>query len=234
MLLAARILKLRVPIPRLVFTLEDRRFVVCVASHHELAGAVEVFRSGYYDHMGRATPRRVLDLGANVGFASILFAARYPDAEIIAVEPSPDTFRRLCANVQELDSVVPIEAAIGTKSGTTSIDLAAPSTERNTLGLAPDAVPVRQISLAEVLESYRWDQIDLLKIDIEGAEFGILRDPAMRHVDTIVGEIHPEHAPLGYTDLDSWLPFHSVVEQIPVGDSAVMFRARRDSELVTA
>jgi len=47
----------------------------------------------------------VLDLGANVGFASLFFADAYPDAKIIAVEPSASNFEQLQKKTQLLSAV---------------------------------------------------------------------------------------------------------------------------------
>src|SRR5438128_464043 len=44
----------------------------------------------------------VIDLGANIGLASLYFAGRYPSCRLFAVEPNPDTYRMLTANLAEL------------------------------------------------------------------------------------------------------------------------------------
>src|ERR1041385_2632050 len=36
--------------------------------------------------------RTIIDLGANVGLASLYFARAYPDCRILALEPHPETF----------------------------------------------------------------------------------------------------------------------------------------------
>ena len=43
-----------------------------------------------------ALPGRIVDLGANIGAASV-FATRWPNARILALEPDPGTFERLAA-----------------------------------------------------------------------------------------------------------------------------------------
>ena len=43
-------------------------------------------------------PRFVIDGGANVGYASIYFSNRYPNADIVAVEPDPS---KLCGSLRE-------------------------------------------------------------------------------------------------------------------------------------
>ena len=51
----------------------------------------EVFMAREYDvQLPDFAPRTILDLGANVGYTSVLFAVRWPEARILAVEPATD------------------------------------------------------------------------------------------------------------------------------------------------
>ncbi|HZC80198.1 MAG TPA: hypothetical protein VE222_00515, partial [Nitrospiraceae bacterium] len=51
------------------------------------------------------TPRLIIDGGANVGYAAIFFARRYPHASIVAVEPEPQNFRLLERNTAAYPNV---------------------------------------------------------------------------------------------------------------------------------
>jgi 31-O-methyltransferase len=44
-------------------------------------------------------PKVIFDIGANIGLAAIFFAQRFPGARVVAVEPGPDTYQALQANV---------------------------------------------------------------------------------------------------------------------------------------
>jgi hypothetical protein len=51
----------------------------------------------------------------------------------------------------------------------------------------------------------RLDHVDLLKIDIEGAEFGLLEHASrLSEVDEVVGELHVDH-PAAPPDVQRWL-----------------------------
>jgi hypothetical protein len=55
----------------------------------------QIFENQEYELRTNAEPRRILDLGAYAGYAAVWFANRFPDAEIVCVEPSPANFRML-------------------------------------------------------------------------------------------------------------------------------------------
>jgi hypothetical protein len=92
-------------------------------------------------------------------------------------------------------------------------------------------VPVRTSTLASVFRDHGLDQVDLLKVDVEGAETEVFADPApLANVRAIVGEIHET---LIGQDAESFcaerLPgFDAHVVERPGGDPDVrLFYARR-------
>jgi FkbM family methyltransferase len=166
---------------------------------------------------------RVLDLGANVGFAAMLLAERYPYAEIVCVEPAPDTFVVLRANTAGFERIRALNLAVGGDEPV-FFDLSAPSVERRA---ADDGTEVPGVSLHRLLDDLGWEHVDLLKIDIEGAEFTVLADEAMSRVGAVVGEIHEAHAPIGYTGPGVLLPGFDVAVR-PTISNATVFHAVRD------
>lgn len=50
-------------------------------------------------HLRRTSVRRVLDVGAGTGVAAFRWAARYPDAEVIALDANPAMTRQIAARV---------------------------------------------------------------------------------------------------------------------------------------
>ncbi|GJP66952.1 hypothetical protein CLOP_g23817 [Closterium sp. NIES-67] len=57
-------------------------------------------------------PSAILDAGANIGLASLVFAMRFPDALIVALEPARDNFELLQRNVKHLPQILPVNAAL--------------------------------------------------------------------------------------------------------------------------
>ncbi|MES2711084.1 MAG: FkbM family methyltransferase [Pseudomonadota bacterium] len=54
----------------------------------------------------------IIDAGANVGYSAVYFASMFPDAQVIAIEPDPDTFAELCLNCSGHPRIRPVQAAL--------------------------------------------------------------------------------------------------------------------------
>lgn len=155
----------------------------------------EIFVYHYYDHpLGE--PATILDLGANCGYATLLFAARFPGATIAAVEPHP-------ANLAALDSNLRLNGVSATVIAGAAVRNDGPVTlfarESLSHGLLRGhaaageyAITVAGLSVPTLMSQLGWDRIDLLKIDIEGYERMLFADsPAwLGRVTRIIGEYH--------------------------------------------
>jgi FkbM family methyltransferase len=154
----------------------------------------EIFLCGQYDHdLGQ--PDTILDLGGYCGYTAVYFSALFPNARIAAVEPHPDNFAALIANLKLNHlSATAFQAAATVVDGPVRLYLGGGTTH----GLMPtswstgDEMTVEGLSVATILDRLGWEGIDLLKIDIEGAEemlFGAAQ-PWLARVKTIIGEYH--------------------------------------------
>jgi FkbM family methyltransferase len=129
-----------------------------------------------------ARHRLIVDLGANIGIFALFAARKSPDAKILCFEPFPSTFKRLEDNIEGNNLGDRIQcrqlAVSGSRQtramatggfGSTSSHLLEPTTMDSSL------VSVSCITFQDVLEEverlYNSRTIDLLKIDIEGAEY---------------------------------------------------------------
>jgi FkbM family methyltransferase len=137
---------------------------------------------------------RILDCGANVGLASLFFLRLYPDARITAFEADPALFAILDANLQAngAGSVEARHAALWTSTGTVTFQCE--GSDSGMISALPGAVAGRaqtvpSLRLCDVLEE---GAVDLLKLDIEGAEDVVLADcePALHRVRAIVMDLH--------------------------------------------
>ena len=145
---------------------------------------VSIFGDGLYDQvvarLGRC--RSILDLGANVGFATLRFAALLPGCHIVAVEPSESNFAQLCRNVQVLvrsGACQPLRAAVWCADTDLVIDNPGEgcTSFRVRAATARDAgdsmVPGK--TMASLLDATGFDHVDLVKMDIEGAETNVFQ-----------------------------------------------------------
>ncbi|WP_187368982.1 FkbM family methyltransferase [Baekduia soli] len=173
----------------------ERDFVV-----PDLAGFLvlwEVFSEGAYADGLPAGARTIVDLGANSGASVLFLAGRYPGARIVAVEAGPAVFGVLEANVGGLPGVRCVHGAVTSTGEPVTFHDAGESWGgwTHAPGSADDPAPAGP---AQVVAPVDLDAliaeagpVDLLKIDVEGAEFDVL--PACAGLDavgTIVGEIH--------------------------------------------
>ena len=160
-------------------------------------------------------PRRILDLGGNIGFGSVFFSRLFPGAQLAVVEPDPRNLPLLRTNL-ELNGVPAqvMAGAIGPASGQLKLRFGDNPTcsslaDTGMHDLA-NTVDVEVLTVPDVMSRVGWDRIDLLKIDIEGAEEELLaRDNQwLDNVGALILEIHPNTtvdrlngylAPYGFT-----------------------------------
>ena len=141
----------------------------------------------------RNEPKVIVDLGANIGLSTLAFAGKYPTARIVCVEPHPENAKLLRNNVSCLgDRVQVIEAAIADRPGNLRLALAPENYNASLVRQSDQGVEVRAVTMEQVMAEFGFDHIDLLKMDIEGAERLILPlHPAwLKQVDVILAELH--------------------------------------------
>jgi FkbM family methyltransferase len=155
----------------------------------------EVF-GGVYALPAQQRPKRIMDLGANIGLSALYFHRQYPEASIACIEPAPKNFSMLTrmVSLNALPATL-FDCAIGPSAGSTALyDTADPSccTLLPNGESSDNQITVQQKTIPDIMELLHWDRIDLLKIDIEGYERVVLRDNAdwLSRISCIVGEIH--------------------------------------------
>jgi FkbM family methyltransferase len=132
------------------------------------------FETGHLEHL-RTYVRpgtTVIDVGANIGFFTVLFADWVDgDGRVIALEPEGTNYARLKKAVARkgLGERVETElAAAAEASGSSHLALNPhhPGDHR----LAEDGMPVMVLSLDDLLAKRGWPEVSLIKIDVQGAE----------------------------------------------------------------
>jgi len=151
---------------------------------------------------GKQTPR-VLDLGAHIGLFSLFVLRGFPSAIVHSVEASPGTYDILRLN-NELNrgSAWQVHwAAMWNRDGEVSFADAETATTGHHVEMSATTAPqsrVPALSLATLMRERVRSHLDLLKVDIEGAEEAVLcEDPALlQSVGAVVAELHPERCNL--------------------------------------
>jgi FkbM family methyltransferase len=177
---------------------DGRRIDVAVRDITELTTVGEVLADDLYDMPGLDDVQTVVDLGSHVGTSILFFSVRHPGAEIHGFEPDPRSFARLRANVGAVPGVtIDPRAASGT-GGHATFHSAGNSLASS---LIADAEPGRDltvdcVTLDEIFDELGVDRIDLLKLDVEGAEYEVLTHTTrLGDVRAIAGELHPGLVP---------------------------------------
>ena len=143
-------------------------------------------------------PHVILDFGSHVGTSILQFRHMYPSARIIGFEPDPDTFRRLQHNTAQLDNVEVHPIALAGSNGKVTLYSAQQSWVSSLRPEEPGqtAVTVDARTVDTLLDELSLTRVDLIKIDIEGAELEVLAaSHRLDSVGAIVGELHDRGDP---------------------------------------
>lgn len=158
------------------FFLVDNEYTIY--SHNK--GCIEraykhIFSRHIYDFNATTDSPTIIDAGANIGLGVLYWKRKYPNCKIIAFEPSIEVYKSLVKNVERnhLKNVTCINKALADKEtkllfSTNEIISGSLVLEKN----LQNTYEVETIMLAPYLQ----EKIDLLKIDIEGAERLIYND----------------------------------------------------------
>jgi FkbM family methyltransferase len=176
----------------------------------------------------------LLDLGANIGLATVWFALSYPDLSIHAYEPSPRMFALLQKNVSQFPNVEAFEEAIAGSAGTVEFNQSQHSLESSIFSARDSAsVTVQAVSLDTAINRMG-RRVDLIKMDIEGAEFDALKNSqGLAGVRSIIGEAHTEQSGHPQAELSELLSAFDVLEIYnPNNDTVFGFYAARTTPLL--
>jgi FkbM family methyltransferase len=173
----------------------------------------QVFSKSEYDIEFPNEVKTIVDLGANIGLAAAYLKGRYPDANIVCVEPNAENYKMLQKNIAGLDGVTAIHAAVWPVAGRLEVvDTDASGKPlgfwgaQTRLASEQEGTDVRSevsaITISEIMRRSGFEKIDLLKVDIEGAEFELFSENThewLPHVGSLVIETHDRFKP-GSTD----------------------------------
>jgi FkbM family methyltransferase len=130
--------------------------------------------------------RTIADLGANVGFFALAARAHFPGARLHCYEPNPRVHPYLEQNTAGLKVEV-FREAVGAREGWVRVE---DRGESNAATTAPASDGVAQVALGTVVARLG-GEVDLAKIDCEGAEWDLFTEPApWRHIRHVRMEYH--------------------------------------------
>jgi FkbM family methyltransferase len=157
-----------------------------------LVSIKELFINEFYKFKSTSDRPRIIDCGSYIGTSILFFKVNYPNAVVTGFEPDETNYSILKSNLDEwnfADTEV-VNAAIWINNESISFNAKGSMASR----IEPDTPEnedrklVRCVRLRDLLT----EEIDFLKIDIEGAEFAVLKDCSehLKNVKNLFVEYH--------------------------------------------
>ncbi len=215
----------------------DADIFVQVVLQKEYRPVIDLFK--------RKWPQRaasvIVDAGGYIGITGLYFHKLFPDARIIVLEPNSESFSLLKNNIDRnrVETITAIQAGLWGADER----LVAAEKFRDGRAWAFSLQPgtesqqnaVEGITLETLRQQFNIDSIDLLKIDIEGAECSVFEDErrismVLSRVRIIAIEIHDEFKCrdkiLGILRKNSFVTFQS--GELTIGHNASLAEADRN------
>ena len=155
----------------------------------------QVFIFLEYAFEAQGEPKFIIDGGSNVGLAAVYFANRFPKATIVTIEPESSNFEMIKRNTQAYPAIHPIKSGVWSSSTNLKV---------RDLGLGnwgfvveeqehEDKDTFKAVSISDLMKQFNQTQIDILKLDVEGAEKEIFTknyQEWLPHTNVLVVELH--------------------------------------------
>lgn len=193
------------------------------ANQDILGGALydEIIRDDFYQlkqfyRSSHYTVASVIDIGANIGFFSLLAAVLYPQANMLLLEPNMLNVELISENFTNFKNIYVVQKALGNGKPVEIVndrrwsgsDMFKESEEGN----------VESISFSDLVNG-NWDLASnnyILKVDCEGGEYWLTKEPKEMFDNCVyfIAEFH-ENAAGGLNTLENWNKwFHETFEEI--------------------
>ncbi|MBS9523275.1 FkbM family methyltransferase [Litoribacter alkaliphilus] len=178
--------------------------------YHHAASFVNTYMEIYQDEIYKFNPKIksggvILDCGANMGLSVMYFSKNYPKHQIIAFEPEKAIFEVLEENVEKfkLNNVTLHQKAVWTEETELTFSTDGGMGGRVNNLYKSKKKPVEKVKTVD-LKTLLNEQVDFLKLDIEGAEVEVLKacKGSLSKVQHIFFEYHNDiHKPQSLHEL---------------------------------
>ena len=179
------------PPPRVPVTLSKLQYPIIIRPGTADVGTIinNVIREEYGHFKPAGDPEWMIDAGAYIGDTAAYFLTRFPKLQVIALEPNPPAYEMASQNLKPYG-----ERAVLMKKGLWAGDQNLLFDGASTCASIRDkGFEIEGISLPTILERFSIARLNILKMDIEGAEKAIFSsnpEAWLDRVDLIIIEIH--------------------------------------------
>jgi len=190
--------------PKKMFKLNHQTITINYRNDSDLSVIDEIFVDKMYRSVESTilnTKYPILDIGAHIGLFSIYTNILNPQVQIIALEPEPNNFALMIENfklnhvknvVTKCLAVIPNECEKSLSS--TTLYLNQNSHNHSTIEqLNHSTITVPATTLENLIAKNKLKKIGLLKMDIEGAEFDIIKTLKPENIKTILNLVVEYH-----------------------------------------
>ncbi len=180
----------------------NKELILTLRSQADKSVFEEIFKLGEYkaaEEKIKNAKNCVIDAGAQAGFFSLYARALNAEVKIIAIEPDEENLEAMVNNFSQ-NNIQDIEIVSSALAGTRSVrdffvstDFHDHSLNKNLVKKIARKVKVQGLTLSDIREKYKINQIDLLKMDIEGAEYEVLNSlhkADWEKINSIILEYH--------------------------------------------
>ncbi len=143
----------------------------------------------------------VVDAGANIGLTSLYFSSCFRNAKILAVEPSPENFAALKNNIfhNNCTQIIPFQNALWFERSKMTISHAFRDGQDWSLQVLANPSgkgEVESLTISDIMKQGEIVDVDILKMDIEGAEAKLFASreflDELKKIKFIAVELHEE------------------------------------------
>lgn len=173
-------------------------FQIRIGNRADMETLNEVILRKAYDIDTNFLPKTIIDGGANIGLTSIFFASKYPSANIIAIEPAGNNYQLLQQNTKPYKNISCLQAAIWHANTRLQLNDTGRGDNSFTVSANTNTGTVDAITIKDIMQANQFDCIDILKLDIEGAESHVFNDNFeywLPKTKVLIIELHPKISP---------------------------------------
>ena len=159
----------------------------------DLAMAWEVMVDNVYDAFAIKPEDTIVDIGGHIGSFTVKAASLASNGKVYTFEPFPSTYAVLAKNTENLKNVEIQQTAVSGASGAQELFFSSSNPAENSLLRKTDnSIEVPLVTLTDAFDKNHIKNVDLLKVDCEGAEYDILFNAgdSLSIVQKMVMEVH--------------------------------------------